>query len=384
MIFLFLYTLRTALISCVAIPLSLLAAVIVMDALGFTLNTMTLGGLAMAIGEVVDDAIIDVENIRDAEFGGNGYCRVYDSQIGRDSDSLQRNLFVCIPKDDVYIDLHLSKILFEPEQEQLLEAVLTSIRFVDKPSANAGTLQPNPPDGSVGNSRNVAKVSGTASSQRVLSHSCLTVQFSHDSKPMQPRYGSTTYAPTEGSSVPSDAGEIPLPASKQVYFVPIGDFPAQQLQNLSEYYRSTLNLAVQPLPPIPLDMNVVDSDRQQIIAEKLIDSLRSAFPKLANNVNAILIGFTSVDMYPVEMNWKFAFGWRVDHERSAVVSTARMDLHYPGEPSSVAQPEIRLRKMVTKDIGILYYRLPQSGNPRSVLYGGILGIQELDIVGEHF
>lgn len=62
-IFLFLFNLRTALISCTAIPLSLLAAVIVMNALGFTLNTMTIGGLAIAIGEVVDDAIIDVENI---------------------------------------------------------------------------------------------------------------------------------------------------------------------------------------------------------------------------------------------------------------------------------------------------------------------------------
>ena len=62
-IFLFLFNLRTAAISCTAIPLSLLAAVITMNALGFTLNTMTIGGLAMAIGEVVDDAIIDVENI---------------------------------------------------------------------------------------------------------------------------------------------------------------------------------------------------------------------------------------------------------------------------------------------------------------------------------
>jgi hypothetical protein len=40
--------------------------------------------------------------------------------------------------------------------------------------------------------------------------------------------------------------------------------------------------------------------------------------------------------------------------------------------------------MVTKDIGILYYGLPQSDNPRSVLYNGILGIQELDSVGEEF
>jgi CzcA family heavy metal efflux pump len=62
-LFLFLFHLRTALISLTAIPLSLLAAVIVLERLGFTLNTLTLGGLAIAIGEVVDDAIIDVENI---------------------------------------------------------------------------------------------------------------------------------------------------------------------------------------------------------------------------------------------------------------------------------------------------------------------------------
>lgn len=62
-LFLFLFNLRTAAISCAAIPLSLLAAVIVLEKLGFSLNTMTLGGLVIAIGEVVDDAVIDVENI---------------------------------------------------------------------------------------------------------------------------------------------------------------------------------------------------------------------------------------------------------------------------------------------------------------------------------
>jgi len=62
-LFLFLLDLRTALISFLSIPLSLLAAVIVLDYFGVTLNTMTLGGLAVAIGVVVDDAIIDVENI---------------------------------------------------------------------------------------------------------------------------------------------------------------------------------------------------------------------------------------------------------------------------------------------------------------------------------
>jgi CzcA family heavy metal efflux pump len=59
----FLADLRTAFISLTAIPLSLLTAVAVLWAWGASLNTMTLGGLAIAIGEVVDDAIIDVENI---------------------------------------------------------------------------------------------------------------------------------------------------------------------------------------------------------------------------------------------------------------------------------------------------------------------------------
>jgi CzcA family heavy metal efflux pump len=62
-LFLFLFNFRTAAISCTAIPLSLIAAVIALERLGLSLNTMTLGGLVIAIGEVVDDAVIDVENI---------------------------------------------------------------------------------------------------------------------------------------------------------------------------------------------------------------------------------------------------------------------------------------------------------------------------------
>src|SRR5882724_4832902 len=62
-LFLFLRDLRSVLVSFVSIPLALLAAVIAVDAVGWTINTMTLGGLAVALGVVVDDAIIGVENI---------------------------------------------------------------------------------------------------------------------------------------------------------------------------------------------------------------------------------------------------------------------------------------------------------------------------------
>lgn len=62
-LFLFLGSIRTTIISLLALPLSLLGTIIVMKFLGMTVNTMSLGGMAIAIGSLVDDAIIDVENV---------------------------------------------------------------------------------------------------------------------------------------------------------------------------------------------------------------------------------------------------------------------------------------------------------------------------------
>lgn len=70
-LFLFLASVRTSIITLTAIPLSLLTTLLIFHQFGLTVNTMTLGGLAVAIGELVDDAIVDVENIH-RRLGENG------------------------------------------------------------------------------------------------------------------------------------------------------------------------------------------------------------------------------------------------------------------------------------------------------------------------
>jgi CzcA family heavy metal efflux pump len=73
-LFLFLWNLRTSAITLTALPLSVLVTVLVFHAFGVSINTMTLGGIAVAVGELVDDAIVDVENIfrRLKEWKGGG------------------------------------------------------------------------------------------------------------------------------------------------------------------------------------------------------------------------------------------------------------------------------------------------------------------------
>ena len=80
-------------ISLTAIPVSLLMTVLVFWAMGMTINTMTLGGLAVAIGELVDDAIVEVENIvRHLRMGKKPRQAAMDAASVRKGNFVQRFL----------------------------------------------------------------------------------------------------------------------------------------------------------------------------------------------------------------------------------------------------------------------------------------------------
>jgi predicted Zn-dependent protease len=170
-----------------------------------------------------------------------------------------------------------------------------------------------------------------------------------------------------------------LKGSGKIYFVPLGDFPGSEIEKLGSYYRTKYGLSIETLPRLSLDPSVENPERHQLTAEAVVTLIKNGNPTLASDPQAILIGLTSEDMYIAQYDWQFAFNWRQEG-RYAVVSNARMSL---GNPSA-DQEHSRLRKMVTKNIGIMYYKLPPSNDSRSVLYKDIGGISELDYMGEDF
>ncbi len=189
------------------------------------------------------------------------------------------------------------------------------------------------------------------------------------------------------SSLQSSNAAAPLaPAidGSRVFLVPIGSFPADELDPLVEYYRQKYSLEVAVVRSVRLDDSARDPARQQFVAEKLVSSLRAGLPKLGKDPKAILIGFTSEDMFTTSQNWQFAFGWRDARTRTAVVSTARLHLPNDDQPFAADIASTRLRKIVTKDIGIMYYGLTPSRDSKSVLYKQIAGIEDLDQAGEEF
>lgn len=130
----FLYEWRVALISAVAIPLSLMAAGLVLHRMGATINTMVLAGFIVALGDVVDDAIIDVENIvrrlRQHRRSGSGKSTariILEASIEVRSAIVHATVIVVLAVTPVFFMGGLSGVFFEPLVLAYLVAMLASM-----------------------------------------------------------------------------------------------------------------------------------------------------------------------------------------------------------------------------------------------------------------
>ena len=176
---------------------------------------------------------------------------------------------------------------------------------------------------------------------------------------------------------------LPRFEPRKVYLLAIGQFSSPSIEELIVYYNQKYGLAIEILPIVPMEPWLTDYKRRQLIAEELIEQIKRQYPQLAGDRTAVLIGITSRDMYIRSSPWKFAFSWRQEG-RFAVVSTAPMDPVFFGRQANASLLQLRVRKIITKNIGLMYYGHFQSNDPKSVLYRSILSVDDLDRVGEEF
>jgi multidrug efflux pump subunit AcrB len=127
MILLFLGSVRSTLIIAVSIPLSILTSLIVLSALGETINIMTLGGMALAVGILVDDATVAIENInRNLSLGKNLEQAILDGSREIAVPAFVSTLSICIVFVPMFFLSGVAKYLFVPLAEAVVFAMLAS------------------------------------------------------------------------------------------------------------------------------------------------------------------------------------------------------------------------------------------------------------------
>ena len=127
MILVFLGSWRSTLIIAVSIPLSILCSIVVLHALGETINIMTLGGLALAVGILVDDATVEIENInRNLESGKEIEQAILDGAAQIATPALVSTLAICIVFVPMFLLSGVARYLFVPLAEAVVFAMLAS------------------------------------------------------------------------------------------------------------------------------------------------------------------------------------------------------------------------------------------------------------------
>ena len=127
MILVFLGSWRSTVIIAVSIPLSILCSLIMLYALGETINIMTLGGLALAVGILVDDATVEIENInRNLESGKEIEQAILDGAAQSATPALVSTLSICIVCVPMFLLSGVARYLFVPMAEAVVFAMLAS------------------------------------------------------------------------------------------------------------------------------------------------------------------------------------------------------------------------------------------------------------------
>ena len=127
MILIFLGSWRSTIIIAVSIPLSILSSLILLAALGETINIMTLGGLALAVGILVDDATVEIENInRNLESGKEIEQAILDGAAQIATPALVSTLAICIVFVPMFLLSGVARYLFVPLAEAVVFAMLAS------------------------------------------------------------------------------------------------------------------------------------------------------------------------------------------------------------------------------------------------------------------
>lgn len=174
----------------------------------------------------------------------------------------------------------------------------------------------------------------------------------------------------------------------------MGAIASVNVDDLITYYKTKHDLTIEELPAVALQINDFHLLRGQYTAEKLIASLKQAYPEYARDPNAVLIGILAQDMFIYGKTWKFAFSYR-EEGHLCVVSSFRMGLPSVKESQTdefeqdhrhflSPNKQSRLIKMISKNIGLLYFEYAANNNPHSVMYNNIMGIDELDVMGEDY
>ena len=127
LILIFLGSWRSTIIIAVSIPLSILSSVLILSALGETINIMTLGGLALAVGILVDDATVEIENInRNLEQGKETETAILDGAMQIAVPAFVSTLAICIVFVPMFFLTGVAKYLFVPLAEAVVFAMLAS------------------------------------------------------------------------------------------------------------------------------------------------------------------------------------------------------------------------------------------------------------------